>query len=154
MNTCWKEWCQNNLLLHRNNMWPNESNLLYFKKEFYIDLGKITSFDKFNKEQVPIILEELHYGVDGRHFSSNITTQIFWCWLLVAHHEPKCSWIFQKMWSMSTNRYFVDSKLGKIGNHFTWKNISKLGFRLHWTNQTCKQVFKQLVHFSKPWLRN
>ncbi len=28
-------------------MWPNELNCLYFKKEFYIDLGKITSFDKF-----------------------------------------------------------------------------------------------------------
>jgi hypothetical protein len=26
----------------------------------------------------------------------------------------------------------------------------KLGFGLHWTNQTCKQVFKQLVHFSRP----
>jgi len=45
-------------------------------------------------EQVPTILKELCYGVDGRHFYSNIITQIFWCWLMVAHHEPRCLWIF------------------------------------------------------------
>jgi hypothetical protein len=79
---------------------------------------------------MPIILKELHYGVDGRHFSSNITTQFFWCWLLVATMNQYVNEYFKKCDQCQQIDNMFDIKLGKIGYDFTWKTISKLGFGL------------------------
>jgi len=52
---------------------------------YFIDLDKTTSFvHVLQPKQVPTILQELHNGVGGGHFSSNITMRKildvdYWC---------------------------------------------------------------------------
>ncbi len=59
--------------ISQGNIYFREFNRLCYKIKYFIDLDKTIGFIVFCKlEHVPTILQELHNGVGGGHFSLNI----------------------------------------------------------------------------------